>query len=187
MLLVLISPPSTWAVVNTLRLPWCWELREFLLGHGPNGSPRVDPEVGSPQSDIFYHYETTLIKAIALDKATRQEEKQARREKRAIDPDNIDRLTQRYLTRIPYKSTGSRYHSFVVYFSNLVRLGWVEETGREEPSAFQERYLQGCIPVDRDSRSQRVRDILDAGFTIERGCRVWIILTNSRVHSLDDG
>jgi len=120
-----------------------WFIREFLLGHGPNGSPRIDPAVGAPQADIFYHYKTALLKAIALDRATRREEKQARRQKRPIDPENIEELTERYLARTPYKSTSCRYHSFVVYFSNLQRLGWVKETGREELSAFQDHYPPG--------------------------------------------
>ena len=120
-----------------------WFIREFLSGHGPNGSPRIDPNVGAPQSDICYHYKTALLKAVALDRATRQEERQARREKRAIDPERIERLTERYLARTPYKSTSCRFHSFVVYFSNLQRLGWVEPAGREEPSAFQDHYPPG--------------------------------------------
>ena len=120
-----------------------WFIREFLLGHGPNGSPRIDPMVGAPQADIFYHYKTALIKATAVDRATRREEKQARREKRAIDPEEIEILTERYLARIPYKTTSCRYHSFVVYFSNLARLRWVEFTGREEASAFQDHYPPG--------------------------------------------
>jgi len=120
-----------------------WFIREFLLGQGPNGSPRIDPDVGAPQADIFYYYKTALLKAIALDRATRQEEKQARRQKRSISPENIERLTKRYLARSPYKSTSCRYHSFVVYFSTLQRLGWVEPTGKEEPSAFQDHYPQG--------------------------------------------
>jgi hypothetical protein len=100
-----------------------WFICEFLLGNGPNGLPRIDPDVGAPQADIFYHYKTALLKAIAVDRATGQEERQARREKHAIDPERIERLTQRYLARIPYKSTSCRYHSFVVYFSTLQRLG----------------------------------------------------------------
>jgi len=83
-----------------------WFIREFLLGHGPNGSPRIDPEVGAPQADIFYHYKTALIKATAVDKATRREEKQARRERRTISPEEIDRLADRYLARMPFKATG---------------------------------------------------------------------------------
>ena len=120
-----------------------WFIREFLLGHGPNGSPRIDPVVGAPQSDIFYFYKTALLKANALDRAARQEEKQARQEKRAIDPERIERLTERHLARTPYKTTSCRYHSFVVYFSNLQRLGWVESTGKEEASAFQDHYPPG--------------------------------------------
>ena len=120
-----------------------WFIREFLLGHCPNGSPRTDPMVGAPQSDIFYRYKTALIKATAVDRATRHEEKQSRREKRAISPEEIERLTERYLARIPYKTTSCRYHSFVVYFSNLQRLGWVEFTGKEDASAFQDHYPPG--------------------------------------------
>ena len=118
-------------------------VREFLLGHGPNGSPVIDPDVGAPQVDIFHHYKMALIRATAFDKATRAEEKRAKREKRLIDPENIQRLAERYLARMPYKAQGCRFHSFVVYFSNLQRLGWVEETGREEPSAFQDHYPPG--------------------------------------------
>jgi len=118
-------------------------IRDFLLGHAPNGSSKIDPEVGAPQADIFYHYKTALLKSIALDRATRHEEKQARYEKRPIDPERIEKLMERYLARIPYKSTGCRYHSFVVYFSDLRRLGWVEQTGKEESSAFQDHYPPG--------------------------------------------
>ncbi len=120
-----------------------WFIREFLLGHGPNGSPRIEPDVGAPQADIFHYYKIALLKAIAEDRATRWEERQARREKRTISPEEIERLTERYLARIPYKSTGCCYHSFVVYFSNLQRLGWVEATGIEEASAFQDHYPPG--------------------------------------------
>ena len=120
-----------------------WFIREFLLGNAPEGSPQIDPDSGAPQADIFYHYKMSLIKAIALDRATRQEERLAKRQKRRIDPENIERLIKKHLALIPYKSTSCRYHSFVVYFSNLQRLGWVEFTGREEPSTLQDYYDQG--------------------------------------------
>jgi len=120
-----------------------WFIREFLLDHSPNGSPHIDPEVGAPQADIFYHYKTALLKATALDRATRAEERKARREKRSINPDNIERLARKYLASMPYKANGCRYHSFVVYFSNLQRLGWVEPTGKEEKSEFQDNYPPG--------------------------------------------
>ncbi|MBA7564527.1 hypothetical protein ES708_06190 [subsurface metagenome] len=120
-----------------------WFIREFLLGNSPNGSLKIDPAVGAPQADIFYHYKMTLMKATALDRATRAEERRAHKEKRTISLDNIEALTSKYLSRMPYKANGCRYHSFVVYFSNLQRLRWVEPTGQEEPSTFQEHYSPG--------------------------------------------
>lgn len=120
-----------------------WFVREFLLGNGPEGSLKIDPDVGAPQSDIFYHYKTALLRAIALDRATKEEERRARRERRGIHPEEIETLTEKYLARTPYKVAGCRYHSFVVYFANLQRLGWVEFTGKEEPSAFQDHYPPG--------------------------------------------
>jgi len=120
-----------------------WFIREFLVGRGPNGSPMIDPNIGAPQADIFRYYKMALRKATALDRATRLEEKKAPRERRSIHPDNIERLAERYLARMPYKAKGCRFHSFVVYFSTLQRLGWVEFTGREEKSAFQENYPAG--------------------------------------------
>jgi len=120
-----------------------WFIREYVLGHGPNGSPKIDPEVGAPQADIFHHYKLALMKATALDRATSVEEKRARREKRAINPDNIEKLAKRYLARMPYKANGCRYHSFVTYFSTLQKLRWVEPTGREEFSEFQFNYPSG--------------------------------------------
>jgi hypothetical protein len=115
----------------------------FLRGDGPHGSPTIDPEIGACQADIFYHYKIALMRATAIDRATRVEEKQARRERRSIEPTNIEKLAEKYLGQMPYKSRGCRFHSFVVYFSTLQRLGWVEPTGREEPSSFQEHYPPG--------------------------------------------
>jgi hypothetical protein len=120
-----------------------WFIRKFLLEHAAEGSPVVDPDVGAPQADVFHFYKLALLKATALHGATRMEERKARREKRSIIPDNIEKLTGKYLARMPYKANGCRYHSFVVYFSTLRRLGWVELAGREEPSAFQSNYPPG--------------------------------------------
>jgi len=120
-----------------------WFVREFLLGYGPYGSARINPEAGAPQADIFHHYKMALMRATALDRATKAEEKKARREKRPIDPDNIERLAERYSACLPYKSWGCRFHSFVVYFSTIQRLGWVEATGQEEFSEFQDHYPPG--------------------------------------------
>jgi hypothetical protein len=120
-----------------------WFIREFLVGNAPFGSPVIVPSIGAPQADIFRYYKDALRQSSAMDRATNTETKKARREKRPIDPDNIDSLYQRYLARTPYKANGCRFHSFVVYFSTIQRLGWVEATGQEEPSAFQEHYPAG--------------------------------------------
>lgn len=118
-------------------------IREFLSGNGPYGSPVIDQATGAPQADIFYCYKHAIIGETAMDRATRAEERKAKREKRSIDPDRIDELAQRYLARLPYKAQGCRYHSFVTYFAMLQKLGWVEPTGREDPSAFQDNYPEG--------------------------------------------
>jgi hypothetical protein len=118
-------------------------IRDFLLGNGPYGTPRIEPNVGSPQADIFHHYKMALMRATAMDRATRAEEKRARKAKQPINPDNIEKLAEKYLARMPYKAQGCRFHSFGVYFSNLQRLRWVKATGREESSAFQKHYPEG--------------------------------------------
>jgi hypothetical protein len=120
-----------------------WFIREFIMGHGPNESPVIDQHPGAPHSDIFHHYKIAIIKATATDRATRFEEKLAKKEKISIDPGRIEVLIEKYLALMPYKAKGCRYHSFITYSSNLIRLGWVEPTGKEERSAFQENYQQG--------------------------------------------
>jgi hypothetical protein len=118
-------------------------IRDFLLGKGPHGSPKIDPDVGAPQADIFRYYKLALMRATAEDKAIRTEEKRARKENRRIDPDNIEALIKEYLSQMTYKAHGCRFHSFVTYFSMLQKLGWVEPTGKIETSRFQHKYTEG--------------------------------------------
>jgi hypothetical protein len=120
-----------------------WFIREYLLGKGPYDSPKIDPEIGASQAVVFHDYKLALMRTTAFDRATRVEEKKAKRERRRVDPDNIEGLAQRLLAHMPYKAQGCRYHSFVVYFSNLLRLGWVEFTGKVASSSFQEHYPPG--------------------------------------------
>ena len=120
-----------------------WFIRELLLGKGPYETPNIKLEMGAPQADIFHHYKIALMKATAIDRATRVEEKRAKREKRPINPENIESLTERYLARMTYKAQGCRFHSFIVYFSTIQKLGWVEPTGKQEPSSFQDHYPPG--------------------------------------------
>lgn len=127
-----------------LRVIGCGQfVRDFLAGRGPLGSPSIDPALGACHSDIFRHYKTGLMRATAVDQATRAEEKQAKREKRSIDPDNIERLAALYLSRTPYKSRGCRFHSFVVHLSTIQRLKWIEPSGHEEPSSLQDHHPPG--------------------------------------------
>jgi len=114
-----------------------WFIREFLLGHGPEGSPEIDPEVGSTQADINYTYKEALARATARERAERII---SRMVVSGIDvtEEKAEDIYQRELKRISRKFTHMRYHSFLVYFGVLKRLGWVEETGRTEPSTIQE-------------------------------------------------
>jgi len=118
-------------------------IKYFLSGNGPYGSPSIDPSTGAPQADIFKNYKLALIRETAMDRATRTEERRAKKEKRYINPDKIEELYKRHLARLPYKAQGSRYHSFVVYFSMLQKLEWVEFTGKTELSDFQLNYEEG--------------------------------------------
>lgn len=118
-------------------------IRDYLLRKGPLETPKINPVIGSYQADIFYQYKMVLIRTTAVDRATRMEEKRAKKEKRAIDPARIEQLTQRLVARMPYKAQGCRSHSFTTYFSMLQKLKWVEPTGQEEKSAFQLNYPEG--------------------------------------------
>lgn len=127
-----------------LRAFGCGEfIRGYLAGGGPFGSIVVDSQTGACQADICYQYKSALIRQTSLDRATQTEEKRARKENRRINPENIQALSDRYARHMSYKSHGCRFHSFVVYFSMLQRLGWVEFTGQQEPSTFQANYPQG--------------------------------------------
>ncbi len=108
-----------------------------------NGSESIAPGIGAPQADIFHYYKMARLEFTAMDRAARQEERRAKRQKRAISPDNIQRIAEQRMRRIPWKSNGCRYHSFVTYFSNLRRLGWVEASGVEEHSSLQDNYPEG--------------------------------------------
>ena len=120
-----------------------WFIREYLLGNGPEGSAVIDPEKGAPQAEIFYHYKTALHRSYAEDIVARENEERIRKGKPAYTPEEYTDRAAWFLGRIPYKLVKCRYHSFVVYFSNLQRLEWVELTGFEEPSAFQDHYPPG--------------------------------------------
>ncbi len=117
-----------------------WFIREFLLGHGPQGSPTIDPQVGTCQADIFYYYKIALQKAYAEDAVDRENEQRIRDGKPIYNPEEYAERVKLYQKRIPYKTYKARYHSFQRYFHWLKQLGWVEFTGQEELSSLQEHY-----------------------------------------------
>jgi hypothetical protein len=115
-----------------------WFIREFLLGNGPEGSPRIDPEKGAVQEDIFYYYKLALHRAYAEDAVAWENEDRIRAKKPIYSPEEYAERVDWYFRRIPYKLVKCRYHSFQRYFHWLKQLGWVEFTGVEEQSSVQE-------------------------------------------------
>ena len=111
-----------------------WFIREFLLGHGPEGSPRIDPDLGACQEDIFYHYKRALHKAYAEDAIAYENEERIKKGLSIYTEIEYLERVDWYLRRIPYKLVKCRYHSFVTYFGMLKLLEWVEFTGKEEVS-----------------------------------------------------
>ncbi|MDD5039349.1 MAG: hypothetical protein PHN78_08580 [Dehalococcoidales bacterium] len=115
-----------------------WFIREFLLGHGPQGSPNINPDVGSWQEEIFYYYKIALHKAYAEDAVAWENDERIRNGKDGYTETEYAERVDWYFRRIPYKLVKCRYHSFQRYFHWLKQLGWVELTGKEETSAVQE-------------------------------------------------
>ena len=119
-----------------------WFIREFLLGNGPEGSQAIDPNRGATQSDINYEYKEALARATAREHAERIISRQV---VRGVDvtEEQAEEIYQQALKKISRKFTHMRYHSFLMYFGVLKRLGWVEVTGKTEASAVQDNYPPG--------------------------------------------
>jgi len=116
-----------------------WFIREYLLGNGPEGSTRIDASRGAPQADINYEYKEALAKATARERAERIISRQVVR-RVDVTEEQAERIYERELKRVSRKFTHMRYHSFLMYFGVLKRLGWVEVTNHTEPSAIQDNY-----------------------------------------------
>ncbi len=116
-----------------------WFIREFLLGNGPEGAKQIDRSRGAVQSDINFEYKEALARATARDRAERIISRMVVKGA-DVTEEEAEKIYQRELRRISRKFTHMRYHSFLMYFGVLKRLGWVESAGRTEPSAVQENY-----------------------------------------------
>jgi len=117
-----------------------WFIIEFLKGNGPEDSRQIDPSVGAPMTDIHFEYKSALHRAHARHAAEREEEKRIKKGRPAFSEEEYAERLQYFLSRIPYKLHKMRYASFTRYFGHLKRLGWVEVTGKTEPSAIQDNY-----------------------------------------------
>ncbi len=116
-----------------------WFIREYLLGNGPEGSTSIDPKRGAPQADINFEYKEALARATARERAERILSNMVVKGA-DVTEEEAEKIYQRELKRVSRKFTRMRYHSFLVYFGILKRLGWVEATNRTEASAIQENY-----------------------------------------------
>ena len=116
-----------------------WFIREFLLGNAPEGSRKIDPAFGAAQSDINYEYKEALARATARERSERIIS-QLVVSGADVTEDQAQHIYERELKKVSRKFTHMRYHSFLVYFGVLKRLGWVETTGESEASSIQENY-----------------------------------------------
>jgi hypothetical protein len=116
-----------------------WFIREYLAGVGPEGSTRIDATRGATQADICFEYKETLGKVTARERAERIISDKIIKKVDVSEAEAED-IYQRELKKISRKFTHMRYHSFLMYFGVLKRLGWVEVTEQTEPSAIQDNY-----------------------------------------------
>ena len=116
-----------------------WFIREFLLGNSPEGASKIDPAFGAAQSDINYEYKEALARATARERAERIISRLVV-SGADVTEEQAQKIYERELKKVSRKFTHMRYHSFLVYFGVLKRLGWVETTGESEASSIQENY-----------------------------------------------
>ena len=116
-----------------------WFIREYLLGNGPEGSTSIDPEQGAPQADINYEYKEALARATARERAERIISRMVV-SGADVTEEQAERIHEHELKKVSRKFTRMRYHSFLVYFGVLKRLGWVEATSELEGSSIQDNY-----------------------------------------------
>lgn len=116
-----------------------WFIREFLLGNGPAGATKIDPIRGAAQSDICYQYKESLARANAQDRAERIISDMV---VSGVDVSETEaeKIYQKDLRKVSRKFSYMRYHSFLMYFGVLKRLGWVESSGKIEASSIQDNY-----------------------------------------------
>ena len=116
-----------------------WFIRQYLLGNGPESSTKIDSSRGAAQADINFEYKEALARATARERAERIISRMVV-SGADVTEEQAERIYEREMKRISRKFTHMRYHSFLMYFGVLKRLGWVEVTNETEPSAIQDNY-----------------------------------------------
>ena len=116
-----------------------WFVREYLLGNGPEGSTKINPDTGAAQADINYEYKEALARATARER-TEKIISDMVVSGADVTEEDAENIYQRQLKKVSRKFTHMRYHSFLMYFGVLKRLGWVEATGGIEASSIQDNY-----------------------------------------------
>jgi len=118
-------------------------IHDYLLGLGPEDSPKIDPDEGDFTERIFYHYKEALRRAYARDAVARENDRRIQKKQEPYTPEEYAERLEWHLERIPYKLHRARSISFFKYFYFVKRLDFVEPTGREEES-----YIQGITYPD---------------------------------------
>ena len=116
-----------------------WFIREYLAGNGPEGSTKIDPARGAPQVDISYEYKETLSRVTARERAEKIISDKVIKNA-DVSEEGAEEIYQRELKKVSRKFAHMRYHSFLMYFSVLKKLRWVETTGEIEDSSVQDNY-----------------------------------------------
>jgi DNA-binding PadR family transcriptional regulator len=122
-------------------------IREYLLGLGPENSPKIDPDEGDFTERIFRYYKEALRHTYARDAVERENDRRIQRKEEPFTPDEYAERLEWHLERIPYKLHRARSISFFRYFNYLKQLGFVEPTGKVEES-----YIQSKDYLDAPSR-----------------------------------
>ena len=116
-----------------------WFIRQYLAGMGPEVSTKIDPTRGATQVDICFEYKETLARVTARERAEKIISDKVIK-KADVSETEAEEIYQHEFKKVSRKFTHMRYHSFLMYFGVLKRLGWVEVTGVVEDSGIQDNY-----------------------------------------------
>ena len=112
---------------------------DFLQGKGPDYSvTSIDPAVGATQNDILASYKLALHLDWVNEQLAWENEARLRKSLPTMNEAEENKRREYWTGCYPLGRCRMRYHSFLIYFGLLKRLGWVEPTGNEEPSVAQE-------------------------------------------------